>query len=275
MPKSRSIIHVAFIDADTGRTVSESKTMIADLPEAFDTEREVVIDGKSWEFIEAIPSEKKEFAQTGHVEIRLRDLGLIDPEKVLFSLPTLDTTLPEIGGQECPRDERLVIHEDDWRQIEFVSTSHLSGIETELRAIEKIFQEGRQGGGFREIHTRSEVGAPLFDSLLSYGKVKRELGCRREFKGVSFAGIPTLIENGFAFESDLGMTFYGQQADGILSSLCQTVRNTSKINRGSAAKRLAKFTDSHNLVYVDWCWMVALNGDEAEFKRHFSECGAA
>lgn len=275
MPRRKTTIHITFIDADTGKAVSEAKTQIDALPEAFDTEREVVIDGKNWEFIEAVPTQKAEFSKTGRVEIRLRDLGLIDPGKVLFSLPTLDTALPAIGDEKCAGDERLIIHEDDWRQIEFVSTSHLSGIETELKAIERIFQTCRQGGGFREIHTRSEVGAPLFDSLLSFGKVKQELGCRREFKGVGFAGIPTLIEKGFAFESDFGMTFFGQQSEGVLSSLCRTVRNAATLGPQSAAARLAKFTASHNLIYVDWCWMVALKGSEADFRKHFNESGEA
>lgn len=275
MPRKEQIILVKFINAANGQTVSESKADIDDLPDAFDTEREVVIDGKSWEFLEAIPLLKTEFAKSGRVEIRLRDLGLIDPAKVLFSLPTLDTDLPEIGDKECPREDRLIIHEDDWRQIEFISTSHLSGIESELRAIEKIFQESREGNGFREIHTRGEVGAPLYDTLLSFGKAKQSLGCRRELKGVSFAGITSSIENGFAFESEFGMTFYGQQSEGVVKSLCRTTRNNADLDRDAAAKRLAEFTSAHNLIYVDWCWMVALNGNEKEFLKHFAECGEA
>jgi len=275
MPRKKSTILVEFIDAASGRPVSSSRTKIDALPDAFDTEREVVIDGKSWEFLEAVPVSKTEFAKTGRVEIRLRDLGLIDPNKVLFSLPTLDTALPKIDDDECPREDRLIIHEDDWRQIEFVSTSHLSGIESELRSIEKIFQGNRVGRGFREIHTRREIGAPLFDTLLAFGKARPKLGSRQEFKGVSFAGIPSSIEKGFAFETEFGMTFYGQQSDGVVKSLCRTMRNNSGRDLNAAAKRLAGFTAANNLVYVDWCWMVALNGNEKEFLKHFSECEEA
>ena len=269
MPKQNPVIRVEFIRAASGQPISASEVSADELPDVFDTESEIELAGKRYEIVEAAPALRKDYEKAGAVRLRLRELEMIDPSKVLFSLPTLDASTPEVGERTCPSDKRLAIHEDDWRQIEFVSMSHLPGIRTELTAIESIYRDQRQGGGFREIHIRKEIGAPLFDALLPLDKARKELGSRGRLKGLGYGGDSTLIEGGFAFETDLGMTVFGLQINHIATALWCSVR-TPPSDPGAAAKRLAKFTAKHRLVYVDWCWMVAVNEDEAEFSDYFT-----
>ncbi len=270
MPKSNSNIRVEFVNALTGQPMSVSEVPADDLPDVFDTESEIAIADTRYEIVEARPAFKKEFAKKGVVTLKLRELELADPGKVLFSLPTIDTGAPRPGDRECPPSKLLTINEDDWRQIEFVSMSHLPGIRKELDAIERVYREHRQGAGFREIHLREEIAAPLWDTLLPVKKAQNGLGCQRKLEGFSCGGSRRPAAGSFAFESDLGMKFFGLQTKHIATSLCCSVRTSPK-DPGLAAQRLAAFTTEYSLVYVDWCWMVALNEDEAEFRRYFEE----
>ena len=270
MPGKHSKIRVEFVNAGSGQPFSVSEVDVDELPDVFDVESEISIADTRYEIVEANPAFKKDFSVSGAVSLKLRRIELVDPDKILFSLPTIDTHPPEAGDVECPADKRLIIHEDDWRQIEFISMSHLPGIRSELSAVERVYQECRQGDGFRRIHVREEIGAPLFDTLLDLKKAKRELGSKRTLKGFSVGGSRRLAADGFAFETDLGMSFFGLQTNSTATALCCSVRMPPN-DPDKAAKRVAAFTAKHRLVYVDWCWMVALNEDEAEFRSYFQE----
>ncbi len=273
MSVNKSRIQVEFVNAENGQPFSVSEVGIDELPDVFDTESEISIADARYEIVEAQPALKRDFAVSGAVSLKLRRLELADPDKVLFSLPTIDTHPPEPGDKECPADKKLVVHEDDWRQIEFVSMSHLPGIRSELSAIERVYQECREGAGFRRIHPREEIGAPLFDTLLDLRKAKKELGSRKTLKGFSVGESPLLAAHSFAFETNLGMTFFGLRTNNTANSLCCSV-HTQPNDPVKAARKLAAFTAKHRLVFVDWCWMVAVNEDEAEFRNYFRELGS-
>jgi hypothetical protein len=264
------MIRVVFAGAASGQPFSVSEVAVDELPDVFDTESEIAIADTRYEIVEAQPAFKKDFAATGAVTLTLRRLELADPDKILFSLPSIDTTTPGPGDTECPPRKCLSIHEDDWRQIEFISMAHLPGIRSELSAVERVYRECRQGAGFRRIHVREEIGAPLFDTLLDLRKAKKELGSARTLKGFSVGGNRRLAADSFAFETDLGMTFFGLATNNTATALCCSV-HTPPRDPDKAAERIAAFTARHRLVYVDWCWMVALNEDEAEFRGYFEE----
>jgi len=270
MPDEPSTIRVVFVNAASGQPFSVSEVALDELPDVFDTESEIAIADTRYEIVEAQPAFKRDFAATGAVTLTLRRLELADPDKILFSLPSIDTTTPKPGDTECPPRKRLTIHEDDWRQIEFISMSHLPGIRSEMSAVERVYQECRQGAGFRRIHVREEIGAPLFDTLLDLRKARKELGDRKMLKGFSLGDNRRLAADSFAFETDLGMTFFGLATNHTATVLCCSV-HTPPQDPDEAAKRIAAFTARHRLVYVDWCWMVALNEDEAEFQKYFRE----
>jgi len=269
MPDPSQIIRVEFLHAASGQPFSVSEAESDELPDVFDTDSEIELAGKRYEIVEAVPALRRDYEKSGAVCLWLRELEIVDPATVLFSLPTLDDSNPDPGRRSTGSDKRFAIHEDDWRQIEFVSMSHLPGIRAELGAIENVYREHRRGGGFREVHLRKEIGAPLFDTLLPLDKARKELGSRGRLKGLGYGGDMRLVEDGFAFETDLGMTFFGLQINKIATTLCCSVRTPPSDPR-AAAERLAKFTAKHRLVYVDWCWMVAVNEDEAEFSDYFA-----
>ena len=119
----------------------------------------------------------------------------MDPQSILFSTPTLNDALPAAGaapaGDDCPR-----VHEDDWRQFEFVAAAHYDTMLRELAAIDAVWRDSSVPLGeytaFREVHIRSSLPVPVgvpyavrdFESLL---------GARAT--SLSFWDLPSALEN--------------------------------------------------------------------------------
>jgi hypothetical protein len=56
----------------------------------------------------------------------------VNPQEVLFSLPTLNDALPGLSNL-MPDENTVMMHEDHWRQFEFVEhRRHLAQSEREL-----------------------------------------------------------------------------------------------------------------------------------------------
>src|SRR5262245_44707119 len=85
----------------------------------------------------------------GHVE-------WVDPKKILFSLPTIydvQPVLDEVPGGVQPA---FKIHEDDWRQVEFVARRHRAALEQELADLRAFKQAHSKGVGWDSISVRKE-----------------------------------------------------------------------------------------------------------------------
>ena len=55
----------------------------------------------------------------------------------------------------------LELHEDDWRQVEFVSIVLRDDIEADLASVREIYEQHRKGPGFDQIHVRKRITQPL------------------------------------------------------------------------------------------------------------------
>jgi hypothetical protein len=63
--------------------------------------------------------------------------GEIDPHSILFTLPTICDVAPEtIQDASHNNPEAIHIHEDDWRQIEFIAETDLPQVDREMASIE-------------------------------------------------------------------------------------------------------------------------------------------
>jgi hypothetical protein len=86
------------------------------------------------------------------------------PGGTWFVTPTLSDELPAIDVHAQPNASDLVLHEDDWRQCEFVSTQHVEAINKELLAIRQIRMENSNPsgkGGWNKVHSRKLIKNPL------------------------------------------------------------------------------------------------------------------
>ncbi|MGH9675905.1 MAG: hypothetical protein ACRD36_02285, partial [Candidatus Acidiferrum sp.] len=68
----------------------------------------------------------------------------MDQKEILFSVPTICDSTPATDPKKGSSSE-CNIHEDDWRQIEFVAKSNLTYIQHELEVVSSFKQQNRRG----------------------------------------------------------------------------------------------------------------------------------
>lgn len=84
----------------------------------------------------------------------------MNPDDILYSVPTLCDAIPGVVGTSPPGNARRVT-EDDWRQVEFVGHSNSSYIQEQLVNLAAFKQEHRRGPGWTKIFIRGEHPWPL------------------------------------------------------------------------------------------------------------------
>src|SRR5688572_21762880 len=115
-------IRVTFYSADTGQVFATSEIPASSLPESFLVATTLHLGDEDWEVVSADPPTAEEFRKTGALSLRLRRVARMDPNEILYSLPTLSDAIPETDpGSRASGRRVLRLHEDDWRQIELIS----------------------------------------------------------------------------------------------------------------------------------------------------------
>jgi hypothetical protein len=231
-------VKVTFIDAETATIVGQAVLEPEELPESFAATTTLHLGSDDWQVVEADPMTRRDYAIRGRLLLRLRRVQLIDPKDVLFSLPTVEDLLPALG--EAGDDSGCQLHEDDWRQWEFVARRLSADIEAELEAVRAVRSQA-VGVGFKTCHLRQRIPDPLAGIDLRESEVASAMeaagaartdvavGCRR-------------VEGGFAFQWP-GGTVYGTEDRGRVTCLAITDR---------PEPALLNLAISLDLVLVDW-----------------------
>ncbi|WP_257456404.1 hypothetical protein [Archangium lipolyticum] len=254
---THSTIQVRFIDANTGQSLGETAMPADKLPPSFDDVAALQIDDKSYEVVSAEPRTAAEFRETGTVRLMLRAKSLpatVNPRDILYSLPTLCDPIPAMEeGSTKQGLNVLELHEDDWRQIEFVALTLESSAEIDLRAVARIHNKHFKGAGFDAIHIRKAVPSPLEGTWLTLDELRSTLGPSASwFDGLSFQGAPGLIAGGFAVKLASGLMLYGTQRGGRISVLALRGRESTTDVEGDA-RLLASIATRSQLLLIDWC----------------------
>ncbi|RKH31562.1 hypothetical protein [Corallococcus sicarius] len=249
-------IQVSFIDAETNRPLGEVKLPVGNLPASFEAATQLELGGSSYEVVSATPMTAREFQATGALRLELREVKvtLVDPKALLYSLPTLNGELPGLaeGSTKLGR-QVLELHEDDWRQVEFVALALQSPIETELEAIRQIHTGHRKGAGFDALHIRSGVSFPLEGIRLTLADLRGALGEAAAWQdGLSFRGVAGLVAGGFAVQLSPALALYGTERDGHVTALGLQQTGTHADSEG-VVRMLAALAARYQLCLVDWC----------------------
>jgi hypothetical protein len=130
----------------------------------------------------------------------------VNPQDILFSTPTLNDAIPALVSSSVPRDRWYQMHEDDWRQFEFVSASYRAEISGELEAIDRIWKEksvplGDQGTAFRSVHVRKRIAKPIdlpmsvseFEGLLGGRACPMAFGSDKVLRDVHAVRLPNVV----------------------------------------------------------------------------------
>ena len=158
------------------------------------------------------------------------------------------TPSPAIDASPLPKVYRL-LHEDDWRQIEFVAHTNHAHIQKELAALGAFKGQHRRGAGWTKVYIRREHPTPLAMVGLRWVDMPAfpasALGVG---SGAPWGGT---VKGGFAL-SDGGRWFiYGQRTeDGRILQLGMSASRSSPSEL--FAQAVSQLTKKAGLLLVDW-----------------------
>lgn len=266
MEEKISTIETLFIDASTGQAIGQADMPIERLPQSFERETTMHIGNEDWTVSKAEPMTAEEFGQTGKLVLTLRKIIRMSPKDILFSLPTLCNEIPALLSDSTKRGKDVLeLHEDDWRQIEFVSVSHRDSIDFELAKIRSIYQEASIDTGrflaFKTLHVREQINTPLHDGipLSEFTKFFPSV-LQKQCEGVSFQQDDRLVDGGFAFQA-FPVLLYGQHTGGIIKILGIRVVERAPEDNKDIVHFLQNFMSTYNLYLIDWCRMQLITAE--------------
>ena len=210
----KSTIEVALFKSGETQPFTVSSMPIAQLPDTFAVNTTMHIDNEDWLVIRAVPVDKAAFRKTGKLQIFMTNAPTVlrDPHSILFTLATISDDLPGMAPT-ASLEGVTIFHEDDWRQIEFVTEAQKDLIAEEVNDIEAVFANEQVGHGFRKLHLRQRIAEPLAGVSVTLDDVKRRFGVQSEFKGVGFNTAAAVIARGFAFQTPGNDILWGQLGD--------------------------------------------------------------
>ncbi|WAS92701.1 hypothetical protein [Nannocystis punicea] len=230
-------IRVTFVDAARGVVFGETDVPADHLPESFSAATTMSLGDRRWQVEEAEPAERRDFLAKGRLRLVLRELQWVDPKTIMYTLPTLENTMPPLVEGETAG--AFAMHEDDWRQRELVSIAFMPEIEAELAAIQVVLAE-RKGPGFADLHVRERIPEPLSDTGLVLGELQAALGhpARRDLVVDDLR-----VVGGFALMPASGPV-YGHEHEGLVAAVGVV---------DGFPPALAELARARGLVLVDWC----------------------
>ena len=196
---------------------------------------------------EAIPANAAEFAQSGKLTLKLSKIYLVNPQDVLFSLPTISDELPLTGNEALFHDFEETILEDDWRQNEFLNPSSLPLIDKEIEEIKAIWGNhskpmSEDFTAFDKMHVRDTIGEA--DLRIDLQPLQDILGTN-QLGQLKLKGNDGFVKDAFAIRTE-ATTYYGTLRDGIINQLCISSFSDDSIGEIQA------ITKAFDLVFVNW-----------------------
>jgi hypothetical protein len=262
-------IRVEFINMADKSVIARSEMPASKLPDTFAIRTTLEIKDQKWVVESAEPAAKADFLKTGTLRLTLSRAIQADPKKILFSLPTISNDVGKPEGQVPPSDSVFAIHEDDWRQVEFVSGTFAPQIHQELVDIQQIWRSQKMEFGFKTLHVRQRIPEPMTGASLSLDELKKVMPAVKVYAGVGFQRTRGIVSHSFAWAVDRTFTVWGIADErGNVIRLC--VSGFPENEHVSAiSEALSSLTRQHQLRFVDWCRMAENYSDAEAFKKYF------
>jgi hypothetical protein len=171
------------------------------------------------------------------------DVRMVDPKDVLYTLPTLCDPAPALEDSPGPKGARS-LHEDDWRQIEFVPQINDAYIRGEVAKLSAFEQKHRHGIGWTQLYIRKEHPTTLAALALRFTGLP-------ELSMSALTMSDKAVGGGFAL-SDGGPWFlYGQRTpEGHVIQLAASPDRSVPSERFAGA--VSKLAQTQGLMLVDW-----------------------
>jgi hypothetical protein len=240
-------VEVTLIEGKSGKVLARTVMPATSLPESFLASTTLHVGDVDWSVQSAEPPLRHEFVATGKLLLTLARIERIDPQTVLYSLPTINNALPALGGQADGSE--LALHEDDWRQLEFVHVSYRDLVVQELHDITTIYTQHRQSGAFAKIHVRSRLPDPLLPARLEMEALARLFSASP--RRIRFNNEGQHIAGGFVYPLGDGGMLYGVANPPYVHTLGLLGGGASTSVPDITV--LAGLEREYGLLLVDWC----------------------
>lgn len=241
-------IKVELVDAINNGSFGIVKLSAEQLPASFPADKETVmhIENEDWIVDRAEPMTAEEFIKKGELTLWLKKVLKINPVNIRYSVPSMSNELPSFSDNRLFNDFTLTIHEDDWRQMEFITSAELISIQEEMKKIEPIiFPEDDPdfdaGNGFSAIHVRTIKRTSLSlpsDEFIQLINVQQQ-------GSLTIKGYAGYVQNGFAYKT-ANHTYYGTISNGSIAELCVDDFDTMD-------DEINTLLSKYNLLFVCWC----------------------
>jgi hypothetical protein len=255
-------VQVTLIDDRSGEVIAKTNLEPSALPASFFESTTMHLGEADWSVVAADPMTRELYEKSQRLVLRLRPVERVNPQRLLFSLPTICDQLPVSDGPDADGAE-VVLLEDDWRQVELVSSSLLERVQTEIDAVRTILMLEREGPGFRNVHVRASLPPPLAGTPVSLDALSAVIG-DPPCLPLRFDGAARRVTDGFALRVDARHVLYGIHQRGNV-----TILGLHPCRPGGVAG-LEPFAGSYGLVVVNWCRALVGAPGDASFKAAFT-----
>jgi hypothetical protein len=168
----------------------------------------------------------------------------MNPKDIWFTAPTISNEYPQTIEKSTETEYDIFIHEDDYRQNEFLNLSSLPQIQEEFNGIKEIWTNHSRKNGeytlFKTCHVRRTIGFP--DLKISFKELKTLLKCNSVGQVIINGDI---LANGFAIKTD-NTTYFGTVNDDTVTELCIAQWNDN------TTSEILEIDETFNLVFVNW-----------------------
>ena len=237
-------IKVQFFDSSNGNIIGVSEMPPEQLPETFEIQTTMHLNAEDWSIEEAIPAHSKDFLESKNLTLKMRKVEKINPNDFWFTTPTISNEFPQTEPKTHESDFDIDIHEDDYRQKEFLNTNSLPRIEEEFKAIKEIWTNHSKKNDeytlFKNCHARKTIG--LANLSMDYNELQTLLNSN-SIGQVIING--EVLSNGFGLKTE-NTTYFGTLNDGKVVEFCIAQWNEKTTNE------ILKINKKFNLLFVDW-----------------------
>lgn len=246
-------INVQFIDNFNGQTIGISEMKADQLPKTFSVPTTMHIQGSDWNVEEAIPENSVDFVKTKNLVLKMRKIEIMNINDIWYSLSTISNEFPETVPITQPTELDIHIHEDDYRQKEFLNINALPLIKEEFLGIKNIWDNHSHKSEeltiFKNCHVRNVIGLP--NLTINFNELKTIL--KSDSVGQVIINGEAL-KNGFSIETDCA-TYFGTLYNDTVTELCISEWTES------AENEIREITKVFNLLFVIWNHCEILKND--------------
>lgn len=243
------LIKVTFLDITSGITLGIYEVPLDQLPQSFEVATTLQMGGSDWSIEDAEPKTSEEFIASGELTLKMRQLKKVKTDDILFSLPTISGSIPtDVSRAAQFNDFVFTMHEDNWRQYEFLNKSSFPLIDLEFDKIKEIKTSHTKAvddslTAFTKCHLRTTISNP--DLSIDFEQLKEVLKTN-ELGSFALKGYDGFVPASFALKT-AETTYYGRLAGDKVTELAIAGFSESTINEIKAVAQ------AFDIIFIDWC----------------------